>query len=58
NANMDAVSALCQDGVLSVTVEKLSILDHLLCNRSAEDPNPKLPPPLPKKPKTIEVKVV
>lgn len=38
NANTDAVSAVCQDGVLSVTVEKV-------------------PPPEPKKPKTIEVKV-
>nr|AGC51113.2 heat shock protein 17.9 [Vicia faba] len=38
NANTDAVSAVCQDGVLSVTVEKL-------------------PPPQPKKPRTIEVKV-
>ncbi|CAL0305230.1 unnamed protein product [Lupinus luteus] len=39
NANTDAVSAVCQDGVLTVTVQKL-------------------PPPQPKKPKTIEVKVV
>ncbi|XP_008793269.1 17.3 kDa class II heat shock protein-like [Phoenix dactylifera] len=38
NANTDAISAVCQDGVLSVTVQKL-------------------PPPEPKKPKTIEVKV-
>ncbi|KAK7383350.1 hypothetical protein VNO78_29027 [Psophocarpus tetragonolobus] len=38
NANTDAVSAVCQDGVLSVTVHKL-------------------PPPQPKKPRTIEVKV-
>ncbi|XP_027330276.1 17.9 kDa class II heat shock protein-like [Abrus precatorius] len=38
NANTDAISAVCQDGVLSVTVQKL-------------------PPPQPKKPKTIEVKV-
>ncbi|XVF89039.1 hypothetical protein PTKIN_Ptkin19aG0099300 [Pterospermum kingtungense] len=38
NANMDKISAVCQDGVLKVTVEKL-------------------PPPEPKKPKTIEVKV-
>ncbi|GLT85586.1 hypothetical protein SLE2022_037730 [Rubroshorea leprosula] len=38
NANMDAISAVCQDGVLRVTVEKL-------------------PPPEPKKPKTVEVKV-
>nr|AGS48404.1 class II heat shock protein [Ammopiptanthus mongolicus] len=39
NANTDSVSAVCQDGVLTVTVQKL-------------------PPPEPKKPKTIEVKVV
>ncbi|KAG4953736.1 hypothetical protein AAZX31_14G099100 [Glycine max] len=38
NANTDAISAVCQDGVLSVTVQKL-------------------PPPEPKKPRTIEVKV-
>ncbi|MQL92686.1 hypothetical protein Taro_025319 [Colocasia esculenta] len=38
NANTDAISAACQDGVLTVTVEKL-------------------PPPEPKKPKTIEVKI-
>ncbi|OIW17100.1 hypothetical protein TanjilG_00191 [Lupinus angustifolius] len=38
NANSNAVSAVCQDGVLSVTVQKL-------------------PPPHPKKPKTIGVKV-
>lgn len=38
NANTEAISAVCQDGVLTVTVEKL-------------------PPPEPKKPKTIEVKV-
>jgi HSP20 family protein len=38
NANTDAVSAVCQDGVLIVTVEKL-------------------PPPQPKKPRTIEVKI-
>ncbi|KAJ6843996.1 17.5 kDa class II heat shock protein [Iris pallida] len=38
NANTDGVSAACQDGVLTVTVQKL-------------------PPPEPKKPKTIEVKV-
>ncbi|XP_057424625.1 17.9 kDa class II heat shock protein [Lotus japonicus] len=38
NANIDAVSAVCQDGVLSVTVQKL-------------------PPPEPKKPRTIEVKI-
>ncbi|RVX17419.1 17.2 kDa class II heat shock protein [Vitis vinifera] len=35
NANSDKISAVCQDGVLTVTVEKL-------------------PPPEPKKPKTIE----
>ncbi|KAI6679905.1 hypothetical protein NL676_033786 [Syzygium grande] len=38
NANTEAVSAACCDGVLTVTVEKL-------------------PPPEPKKPKTVEVKV-
>ena len=38
NANADAVSAVCQDGILTVTVEKL-------------------PPPKPKKPRTIEVKI-
>ncbi|KAK1258955.1 17.1 kDa class II heat shock protein [Acorus gramineus] len=38
NANLEAISAECRDGVLTVTVEKL-------------------PPPEPKKPKTIEVKV-
>ncbi|KAJ3692013.1 hypothetical protein LUZ60_012363 [Juncus effusus] len=38
NANLETVSAVCQDGVLNVKVEKL-------------------PPPEPKKPKTIEVKV-
>ncbi|XP_059644387.1 17.3 kDa class II heat shock protein-like [Cornus florida] len=38
NANTDAISAVCQDGVLTVTVHKL-------------------PPPQPKKPKTIEVKI-
>ncbi|KAK2980101.1 hypothetical protein RJ640_019524 [Escallonia rubra] len=38
NANTEAISALCQDGVLTVTVQKL-------------------PPPEPKKAKTIEVKV-
>ncbi|CAJ1972925.1 unnamed protein product, partial [Sphenostylis stenocarpa] len=37
NTNTDAISAVCQDGVLSVTVHKL-------------------PPPEPKKPKTIQVK--
>ncbi|KAL2317957.1 hypothetical protein Fmac_031833 [Flemingia macrophylla] len=39
NANTDAISAACQDGLLTVTVQKL-------------------PPPEPKKPRTIEVKVV
>lgn len=38
NANMDNISAVSQDGVLTVTVEKL-------------------PPPEPKRPKTIEVKL-
>ena len=38
NANTDAISAVCQDGVLTVSVQKL-------------------PPPEPKKPKTIEVKI-
>ncbi|KAL8503843.1 hypothetical protein ACS0TY_022531 [Phlomoides rotata] len=38
NANTDKISAVCQDGVLTVKVEKL-------------------PPPEPKKPKTIEVKI-
>lgn len=38
NANTETVSAVCRDGVLTVTVEKL-------------------PPPEPKKPKTIEVKI-
>nr|XP_010915173.1 17.3 kDa class II heat shock protein [Elaeis guineensis] len=38
NANTDAISAVCQDGVLTVTVQKQ-------------------PPPEPKKPKTIEVKI-
>ncbi|KAF5743167.1 17.9 kDa class II heat shock protein-like [Tripterygium wilfordii] len=38
NANTDAISAVCQDGVLTVTIQKL-------------------PPPEPKKPKTIEVKI-
>ncbi|KAL0311842.1 UNVERIFIED_CONTAM: class II heat shock protein [Sesamum radiatum] len=38
NANTEAISAVCRDGVLVVTVEKL-------------------PPPEPKKPKTIEVKI-
>ncbi|KAI3783327.1 hypothetical protein L1987_42405 [Smallanthus sonchifolius] len=39
NANTDKISAVCQDGVLTVTVEKL-------------------PPPEPKKPKTIQVQFV
>ncbi|KAJ0800557.1 putative small heat shock protein HSP20 [Helianthus annuus] len=38
NANTDKISAVCQDGVLTVIVEKL-------------------PPPEPKKPKTIQVQV-
>ncbi|XP_042408773.1 17.0 kDa class II heat shock protein-like [Zingiber officinale] len=38
NADVNAVSAVCQDGVLSVTVKKV-------------------PPPEPKKPKVVEVKV-
>nr|P19242.1 RecName: Full=17.1 kDa class II heat shock protein [Pisum sativum]AAA33670.1 17.7 kDa heat shock protein (hsp17.7) [Pisum sativum] len=38
NANIEAISAISQDGVLTVTVNKL-------------------PPPEPKKPKTIQVKV-
>ncbi|KAK4277316.1 hypothetical protein QN277_015331 [Acacia crassicarpa] len=38
NANTDAISAVCQDGVLTVTVQKL-------------------PPPEPKKAKTIEVMI-
>ncbi|XP_010915174.1 17.1 kDa class II heat shock protein [Elaeis guineensis] len=38
NANLDAISAVSQDGVVTITVEKL-------------------PPPEPKKPKTIDVKV-
>lgn len=38
DCNVEAISAACQDGVLTVTV-------------------PKLPPPEPKKPKTIEVKI-
>ncbi|WOH05275.1 hypothetical protein DCAR_0624690 [Daucus carota subsp. sativus] len=38
NANLENIKAVCQDGVLSVTVEKL-------------------PPPEPKKPKTIEVQI-
>lgn len=38
NANIDAINAICQDGVLTVTVDKL-------------------PPPEPKKPKSIEVKI-
>ncbi|KAI3468087.1 hypothetical protein Pfo_024750 [Paulownia fortunei] len=38
NANTDKITAVCLDGVLTVTVEKL-------------------PPPEPKKPRTIEVKI-
>ncbi|KAK2999267.1 hypothetical protein RJ639_022973 [Escallonia herrerae] len=38
NANIEAILAVCQDGVLTVTVQKL-------------------PPPEPKKPKTVEVKI-
>lgn len=38
NADTEKISAVCQDGVLTVTVEKL-------------------PPPEPKKPKTVEVKI-
>ncbi|VFQ89467.1 unnamed protein product [Cuscuta campestris] len=38
NANLEKISAVCQDGVLTVTVEKL-------------------PPPEPKKPRTIDVKI-
>ncbi|KAK3037262.1 hypothetical protein RJ639_029674 [Escallonia herrerae] len=38
NANIEAISAVCQDGELTVTVRKL-------------------PPPEPKKPKTVEVKI-
>ncbi|KAL0447364.1 UNVERIFIED_CONTAM: class II heat shock protein [Sesamum latifolium] len=38
NANTDKITAVCEDGVLTVAVEKV-------------------PPPEPKKPKTIEVKV-
>ncbi|KAI3836860.1 hypothetical protein MKW98_005193 [Papaver atlanticum] len=38
NANIDAISAVCVDGVLTITVQKL-------------------PPPEPKKPKTIQVTV-
>ena len=38
NANRDGITAVCKDGVLTVTVEKL-------------------PPPEPKKPKTIEVEI-
>ncbi|WVZ72612.1 hypothetical protein U9M48_021043 [Paspalum notatum var. saurae] len=38
NADVDKISAVCRDGVLTVTVDKL-------------------PPPEPKKPKTIEVKI-
>ncbi|KAI3954798.1 hypothetical protein MKW98_002904 [Papaver atlanticum] len=38
NANIDVISAVCVDGVLTITV-------------------PKLPPPEPKKPKTIQVQI-
>ncbi|XP_026412179.1 17.3 kDa class II heat shock protein-like [Papaver somniferum] len=38
NANLDAISAVCVDGVLTITVKKL-------------------PPPEPKKPRTIQVQV-
>ncbi|XP_074341292.1 17.1 kDa class II heat shock protein-like [Apium graveolens] len=38
NADLENINAVCQDGVLSVTVHKL-------------------PPPEPRKPKTIEVKI-
>ncbi|XP_075495552.1 17.3 kDa class II heat shock protein-like [Primulina tabacum] len=38
NANTEAIKAVCQNGVLTVTVEKL-------------------PPPEPKKPRTIEVQI-
>ena len=38
DCNLEAISAACEDGVLTVTVAKL-------------------PPPEPKKPKTIEVKI-
>ena len=38
NADMDKISAVCRDGVLTVTIDKL-------------------PPPEPKKPKTIQVSV-
>ncbi|CAL5368230.1 unnamed protein product [Camellia sinensis] len=38
NANTEEISAVCQDGALTVTVQKF-------------------PPPQPKKPKTIEVKI-
>lgn len=38
NANTEKIAAVCKDGVLTVTVDKL-------------------PPPEPKKPKTIEVKI-
>ncbi|GFP99558.1 17.9 kDa class ii heat shock protein [Phtheirospermum japonicum] len=38
NADTNKIAAVCQDGVLTVTVEKL-------------------PPPEPKKPRTIEVKI-
>ncbi|KAI3954787.1 hypothetical protein MKW98_002893 [Papaver atlanticum] len=38
NANIDAISAVCVDGVLTITVQKL-------------------PPPEPKKPRTIQVQI-
>ncbi|KAI3899691.1 hypothetical protein MKW92_015177 [Papaver armeniacum] len=38
NANLDAISAVCVDGVLTITVQKL-------------------PPPEPKKPRTIQVQI-
>ncbi|KAI3883116.1 hypothetical protein MKX03_012516 [Papaver bracteatum] len=38
NANIDAISAVCVDGVLTVTVQKL-------------------PPPEPKKPRTVQVQI-
>ncbi|KAI3954797.1 hypothetical protein MKW98_002903 [Papaver atlanticum] len=38
NANVDAISAVCVDGVLTITVQKL-------------------PPPEPKKPRTIQVQI-
>ncbi|KAI3883120.1 hypothetical protein MKX03_012520 [Papaver bracteatum] len=38
NANVDAISAVCADGILTITVQKL-------------------PPPEPKKPRTIQVQI-